>query len=561
MDRRVRQIAGILTVLLLTVAGMAGIMQGIRADDIATNEPVNPRDPTESARNRFRIFQECRWERGPILSVDGQVLAESVPFPEGENCRYERRYPSGDLAAHVVGRWSLFFGKMGLESVYNDVLVGPEVPPESVAEIFTKRPREGLTLHSTIDSRLQRTAVEALDGRRGGVVAMNPKTGGVLVAASVPSFDPNPLASLDRGVALRAHCELGVGVQREPDGGPVTDDEGNEVPCENPASPLLSVALRAHRPPGSSFKVVTAAAALESGEFTPSTGTYSGSAYTPPGATQAIHNYGGGSCGGSLANAIRVSCNVSMAKVAVDVGADQFLATAHAMGLDQFAGGNLQGCDAGPAPVDLRETFTGCLPSVVERPDGRDEPLEAAAFRALAGFGQGPIQVSPFGMALVTGTIANGGFVPKPRFANRATDRTGETVREIRSGVGAQVLSPEHAEQLQDMMRGVVTGGTASGAMGGFRIPSAGKTGTADQTACSADEQQIFPTACRSPGSYPHTWYISFAPVDDPQIVVVALVERGGEVRSGTGGRVAAPVARAVLEEFFRLYPTVEDDG
>lgn len=552
MDRRVRQIAGVLTVLLLTVAVMAGLIQGIRADDIATSEPVNPKDPTQRARNRFRIFQECRWERGPILSTDGQVLAESTPFRESTNCRFERTYPTGDLVPHVVGGWSLFFGKMGLEAAYNDALVGPEVPPENVAELFTQRPHQGHTVISTIDTRLQRTALDALAGRRGGVVALNPKTGAVLVAASTPSYDPNPLAALDRDTALRSRCELGLGTRETP--------EGDEVPCENPASPMLSVALQARRPPGSSFKVVTAAAALESGKYTPSTGTYSGSAYTPPGAAQPIHNYGGGSCGGSLANAIRVSCNVSMAKVGVDVGADQFLATAHAMGLDQFAGSNLEGCGSGPAS-EIQETWTGCLPRVVVRPGGHEEPLDAAAFRALAGFGQGPIQVSPFGMALATGTIANGGFVPKPRFADRVTDRTGATVREIRSGVGAQVLSPEHAQQLQQMMRSVVTGGTASRAFGGFGVPTAGKTGTADQSGCSTDEQQIFPRACQQPGSYPHAWFIAFAPMDDPQIAIAVLVERGGETRGGTGGRIAAPVARQVLEAHFRLYPTAAGEG
>src|SRR5262245_40279627 len=126
MDRRVRQIAGLITALLLAVAGSAGWVQGIRAEQIASNEPVSPNG--EHAINRFRIFQECRWRRGDILSIDGKTLAETVRAPEGRRCLYERRYPLKGLAAHVVGQWSLHFGKTGLEKSYNTDLVGEPVP-------------------------------------------------------------------------------------------------------------------------------------------------------------------------------------------------------------------------------------------------------------------------------------------------------------------------------------------------------------------------------------------------------------------------------------------------
>ena len=547
MDRRIRQIAGLITFMLLAVTVSAGWIQGVRSEQIAAYEPKNPEG--EPARNRFRIFQECRWERGPILSIDGRVLAESVKAAAGKRCLFERRYPSKELAPHAVGQWSLHFGKSGLEAAYNLDLVGEPVPARSFSDLFTVRPRVGNTLVSTIDTRLQTEALKALAGRVGGVVALNPKTGAVYVAASNPSYDPNKLASNDRLEAERARCELGVGLHQLSDGTVRRDASGEPIECENPAAPLRSVALEARRPPGSSFKVVTAAAALESGKYNPDTGTVGGGSYTAPGDTRPLGNYGGGACGGSLANALRVSCNTSFARVAVDIGADRMYTTAAAMGLDQAAQGFV-GCDGEPVS-DIAETRTGCLPREL-RVGSRHERLETPAFRARAGFGQWVLQVSPFGMAQVAATVANGGFVPKPRFAERVIDRRGEVVREIRTGIGASALSPEAASQLGQMMRGVVTGGTASRAFGGFGIPTAGKTGTADQPTCAPDEVAVFGPGC---GRLAHAWFIAYAPVEDPAIAIAVLVERGGGVDQATGGRVAAPVARQVLEAFFKLYP------
>jgi penicillin-binding protein A len=552
MDRRIRQVAGLITALLLAVTFSAGWVQGIRNEEIASHEPETA--DGQVARNQFRIYQECRWERGPILSIDGQTLAESTRAPAGRRCLYQRRYPEEELASHVVGEVSLYYPKSGLEAQYNDSLVGDPVPAETFADMFKQRPRVGNTLISTIDTRLQREALKALEGRNGGVVAMNPKTGAVYVAASNPSYDPNDLASNDRSVAERAYCELGVGIQKLSDGSERLDESGEKVPCDNPASPLRSAALQATRPPGSTFKVVTSAAALESGKYNPDTPTKGGASYVPPGESSefSISNYGPGSCGGTLARALQVSCNTSFAQVAVDVGAERLYSTAAAMGLtqgtetDQFVG-----CES-PKSSDIGGTRTACLPREVKRPDGTSEKLETAGFRARAGFGQWAITASPYGMAQVAATVANGGFVPKPRFAERVIDRRGEVVEEIRTGIGASAIAPEAASQLAGMMRGVVTGGTASSAFGGFRVPVAGKTGTAEQPTCAKDEVAVFGAGC---GRLAHAWFIAFAPYEDPTIAIAVLVERGGGVAQATGGRVAAPVARKVLEAFFKLYP------
>ncbi len=557
MDRRIRQIAGLITVLLLAVAASAGWIQGIRAENIASNEPVAPNG--DRAINRFRIFQECRWERGPILSIDGQVLAESVRAQEGRRCLYARTYPSADLAPHVVGQWSLHYGKTGLESAYNGDLVGEPAEAKNFADLFRQRPRVGRTLVSTIDTRLQRAALGALGDRRGGVVALNPKTGAVLVAASNPSYQPDELASNDRRTADRARCELGLGLQRLSDGSLRKDANGDAIACENPASPTLSVALQARRPPGSTFKVVTAAAALESGKYTPDTPSIpSSAAYVPPGETSrfAINNYGSGGCGGSLADALRVSCNTAFAQVAVDIGAEQLYDTAQALGMDQIGGSQFVGCDNEESLADVVQTRSGCLPLELrsKNADGteRVERLSTPGFRARAGFGQWVIQASPFGMAMVAATVGNGGFVPRPRFAERVIDRTGATVREIRTGIGASAISPEAAGQLAQMMRRVVTAGTASSALGSFSPAVAGKTGTADQPTCSQDEAAIFGPAC---SRLAHAWFMAFAPLEDPTIAIAVLVERGGGRVQATGGRVAAPVARQVLDEYFKLYP------
>ncbi|HVE92376.1 MAG TPA: penicillin-binding transpeptidase domain-containing protein [Actinomycetota bacterium] len=556
MDRRIRHIALLLTLLLLAIAMRSGWVQGIRAEEIATYEPPGKVNPEVRTRNQFRIFQECRWERGDILSADGQVLAETVPAEAGRRCQYERRYPQGELVPHIVGQWSLHFGKTGLEAAYNKELVGEPAPPETLAEFFSERPRIGNNLVSTLDTRLQAAALSALGGRRGGVVALNPATGAVLAAASNPTYNPDPLASNDRSAAVRARCALGLGVRLTESGQVVRDAEGQPVPCENPKAPLVSVALQGRRPPGSSFKVVTAAAALESGKYKPTRPSLPvRGAYTAPRDTRAIGNFGGGSCGGNLTAALTVSCNTAFAEIAVDVGADQLLKTAHAMGLDRGGQASLRGCESEPSS-DIAETRTGCLPSeLVERDSSgkakRQEKLSTAGFRARAGFGQWVLQVSPFGMATVAATIANGGFVPQPRFGEKIIDRTGRTVRDIRTALGPQAMSSSSAEAVGGMMRSVVTSGTAARAFSGFPIPVAGKTGTAQQPSCAKDEQAIFGRNC---GRLPHAWFIAYAPVKDPAIAIAVLVERGGgNNEEATGGQVAAPIARKVLEACFGL--------
>jgi peptidoglycan glycosyltransferase len=156
-------------------------------------------------------------------------------------------------------------------------------------------------------------------------------------------------------------------------------------------------------------------------------------------------------------------------------------------------------------------------------------------------------------MALVAGTVANGGFVPRPRFAERVIDRNGTIVRQIRTGVGSAAISPQVAGELTQMMRGVVTGGTAASALGDFSPAVAGKTGTAQQPTCASDEAAIFGPGC---GRLPHAWFIAFAPYQDPTIAIAVLIERGGgNNEEATGGHVAAPVAREVLQKYFELYP------
>jgi len=305
---------------------------------------------------------------------------------------------------------------------------------------------------------------------------------------------------------------------------------------------------------------VTAAAALDSGKFTPDTGTGYGGSYLPPGDTVSIANFGGEVCGGSLANALRVSCNTSFARVAVSTGGDQLYSTAAAMGLDQTppdaSSSTAVGCDAGPLKSAIASTFTGCIPQkyLRHRTDGTPyyESLTTPGFLGRAGFGQWVVETSPFGMAVVAATVANGGFVPLPRFVDRVIDPTGATVQDIRTGIGASAISPPAAGELAQMMRGVVTGGTAAGAFGGFPIPVAGKTGTAQAPSCAADEVAIFGPGC---GKFAHAWFICFAPVQDPTIAVAVLVERGGLLSNATGGQVAAPIARKVLEKYFELYP------
>ncbi|MDP9241882.1 MAG: penicillin-binding transpeptidase domain-containing protein [Actinomycetota bacterium] len=485
MDRQIRRLGYALVVLFVLLFVQVNYIQVIAANRIANN-------PANTTR---LLIQAASIDRGDILARDGKtVLAESTPT-RGE-FMYQRKYPEGSLYADVTGYYPLFGAPTDLESSYNDFLSGraTELLPSTLVDQILGRPRKGGSVVTTIDPNLQKVASDQLGGRAGAVVAMDPSTGELLVMVSNPTFDPNPLASHDAKTAQSSFQRLE----------------------KDPAKPLLANANDQLNPPGSTFKLVTAAAALEGG-VDPNAPIWD----NPPGSldlpltSHNLSNFGGETCPGgskiSLAQALTVSCNVVFGEVGMQVGAKALAAQAHAFGFDQNVAFNIGFAEG-------------------QFPDPKTLDAPQTAFSAI---GQGSVLANPLQMAMVGSAIANGGTLMRPQLVEQVRDSQGNVVRAFKPDVYGHPISAQTASDLTSMMISVVNSGTAQG----LNIPGnqmAAKTGTAQH----GDGSQP-----------PHAWFVAFAPASAPQLVVAVLVLDGGNLGSdATGAREAGPIARAVLE-------------
>ncbi|MDQ3575490.1 MAG: penicillin-binding protein 2, partial [Actinomycetota bacterium] len=456
-------------------------LQIVRADKLA-NDPGNSRKAT-------RDFNR---ERGVIQTADGVVVAESVPTP-GAKFKRLRRYPEGALFAHVGGYFSFTFGSDGVENTYNDDLAGRSAAVTQVRDVLSDRVRTGnVTL--TLSKGLQQVAKDALGNRRGAVVALNPTNGAVLAMWSFPSFDPNPLAAHDQRAVQSSWKAL------QADG----------------SKPLLARSYRERFAPGSTFKVVTAAAALERAPELVSKSYPRLRELDLPQSQANLPNFGGSSCGGALPDLLKVSCNTGFAQMGLDLGADRLAGEARDFGFG-----------ARP-PLDLNAVAASQFP-------------EASAFRkdlpalAKSAIGQQDVSATSLEMALVAGGVANGGVIMKPHVMAEVRDSEGQVVRSGPSEPWQRAMSPANAASLRDMMVSVVNGGTATrAAVPGAQV--AAKTGTAQTV-----------------GDNSHAWIVAFAPAEAPRVAVAVIVEsQPGLGDTVTGGRVAAPIAQAVLAAALR---------
>lgn len=429
-------------------------------------------------------------ERGDIVTADGVVLARSVSDPDDPR-RFTREYPEGADYATVVGYSSPVVGAAGLEDAYAETLRSRSdlTISDLIAALFGRDLRP-LSLELTLDSVVQEAAVEALDGLRGAVVAIDPSTGGILAYVSSPSYDPSPLvgpdAAVTRGVLL-----------------------------EDPDEPLRDRAARELYAPGSTFKTVVAAAALEEGVAGPETEFEDQLAFPLPGSTAEIRNFGGTRCGDgastvTLLTAFVRSCNTIFADLGIRVGAEAIGRMASAFGF-------------GRELSFPWETATSVFPA-------RELSGDPAAL-AQSALGERSVRATPLVMAMVAAGVANDGIVMEPFLVDRVLDADRNVDEEHQPNRLGRALSPATAAVLTQMMERVVTEGTGARAtVAGVRV--AGKTGTTE-------------------GARPDVWFIGFAPVEEPRIAIAVLVEDGG--RSGetaTGGSVAAPIAARILSAF-----------
>ncbi len=450
----------------------------------------------DDPRNARLVTARAARERGTIITRDGTVVAESFPDPDDPQV-FRRSYPEGELYTHVVGYATVLFGATGLEASRSQDLVSDRDATISgvINALFggDLRPN-GLRL--TLDHDLQSAAAAALGDQRGAVVALDPRTGELLALVSSPSFDPNTLAG-------RAAGPIGVALE------------------DDPARPLLDRALRQTYAPGSTFKVITAAAALESGTASAATAYPDPPQLPLPGSTAVIRNFAGGVCvdgtEASLAEAFINSCNTIFGQIGLDIGVDALVTAA------RDAGFGLE------IPLEL-DTLASVIP-------------DASTFRhdlpgvAQTALGQRDVQAAPLQMALIAAAVANGGEIMVPHLVAEVFSADAEVVEQTTPQVWRRAMNPSTATTLTDMMEAVVTAGTGRrAAVPGIRV--AGKTGTAEV-----------------PDRPPHVWFIGFGPVDpapaERQLAVAVLVESGGAAgEDATGGTVAAPIAGEILAAY-----------
>jgi penicillin-binding protein A len=420
-------------------------------------------------------------DRGRILSSDGKVLAASRATRVDGQRVFERLYPQGSLAAHVVGYTSDSRGKTGVESTYNRYLAG-SFGTEPLLQRLGAKEKRGADVILSLDTRVQQIAEQELAGQRGAVVALDPRTGAVLAMASAPTFD------LQTAIT---------------DFSAIPDDGG----------PLLNRAASGRYPPGSTFKVVTATAALTSGLYTAdSTFDDTGSYETPGGE---IRNFGGRTFGNhTFTTALTNSINTTFARIGDNLGPATLGGTMTAYGFGTRP------------PIDLPDDEV----SASGRRDGNellpnDQPDEDTARIAI---GQERLTVTPLQMAMVASTVAHGGTLMAPRLMSRIEDRGGREVQRAEPQDLEQVMAADDAAELTAMMENVVREGTGTAAaLSTAGVTVAGKTGTAETSDATRNQ----------------AWFIGFAPSIDPVVAVAVVIED----TSSTGGTAAAPVAAAVM--------------
>jgi penicillin-binding protein A len=440
--------------------------------------------------NDRNLIREYSIKRGDILTVDGVTVARSVRT--GGKYKYTRTYPEGDLYGQITGYYSILFGRTRIEASFNDNLLGESgiISMQDVQDRFLGSGEQGDDVRLTIHSELQEAARDALGDNEGAVVAIDPTTGDVRAMWSTPSFDPSPIASHDFDEAKPAFRQL----------------------RQDPARPLLATATQRGFPPGSTFKVVDTIAALESGRYNPKSTFQDPTNLDIPQTDEDLTNFTRTACTGTgridLFTALQISCDTTFAIIGMQIH-DEIKRIADRLGFN--------------APIDFDiATEASRFPHV-----GDDN----IPFRAFQGIGQGDVVATPLQMALVAAAVANDGELVRPRLVKEVIDASGSVVASPSVETKA-VMSGDTADEVTDMMVAVVEAGTGTNArMEGVQV--AGKTGTAQSTQ----------------GAAPHAWFIAFAPASDPKLAVCVFVKNGGSFGAeATGGTVAAPIAKQILE-------------
>jgi peptidoglycan glycosyltransferase len=446
--------------------------------------------------NRRPLIEQQQIPRGTITTRDGVLVAESIAESGGHNPVYVRRYPEGALFGHPVGYSFVDVGNSEIEESENDLLVGEENEFQTLIDELRDQQPEGADITLTLDADAQRLATQLLGDAvtdpeipGASLVAIEPATGAVRVMASVPGYDPNLIQD---------------------------DDAFAELRSDETQKPLLNRATQNPYPPGSTMKVVTAAAALDSGEFDPDTVLNADSPKDISGV--ALQNSGGTSFGDiDMTTALTNSVNTYWAQVGEQLGTDTMVEYMERFGF--YADPKLDYPDDSMAPSGVYS-------------DGKlvTDAFDVGRVAIGQGGAEGQALATPMQMAEVAATVANDGTLMRPTFLQEAKDPDGRTIEELDPEEESEVISEETANQLTEMMTNVTQEGTAAALAGDLPVPFAGKTGTAEIDVEARINQP---------------WFITFAPADDPQIAVAVTVER---CTGCFGGDTAGPIATAVMQ-------------
>ncbi len=481
MNTPLRRVAIAVMVMVVVLLANITYIQVVKAGDYRA-------DP----RNQRVLLDEYARQRGQI-SAGGQILADSVPT--GDRLKYLRRYADGPMYAPVTGYYSVLYGAGGVEQAEDTILDGSDgrLFVHRLSDLITGRDPSGGNVVLTIDPRVQQAAYDAMTakGYQGSVVAIRPQTGEILALVSTPSYDPNPLASHD---SRTQHTTW------------------NSYATANPPK-LTDRAISQTYPPGSTFKLVDTAAALQDG-FTPDTQLTAAPQITLPGTDTTLENYDRTPCGSgptaSMAYALAYSCNTAFATVTDQIGVDRLRRQAEAFGIGQ---------------TDLSIPLA-VAPSALG-------PIPDAAALAQSGIGQRDVRLTPLQNAEIVATIANGGMRMAPHLVKQIEAPDLSVLDTTQPESLGQAIPPDVAATITQLMIGSEEQTTGHDSLPGVTIAS--KTGTA--------EHGLAPKT-----TPPHAWYVAFAPAVNPVVAVAVIVEDGGNRGdAATGGSVASPIGRATI--------------
>ena len=452
--------------------------------------------------NGEAVVKEYTAQRGDIISADGVTLAQSVP--SHDSFKYLRQYPTGALFEQITGFFSFNYGSSGAEQTYDKVLTGKKSPfklPTSIQGLksFLTNNNISQTITLTVLDKLQTLARNELAGRQGSVVAIVPQSGAILAMYSNPSFDPNLLASHNLKQVTANYAQVKA----------------------IPGSVFEPPAYGQRWFPGSSFKIITSAAVYDHNPTLINQVQPTLNALKLPQTNLQLHNFGGEVCGGNLLQLFTVSCDTGFGQLGLDLGPANLSAEAQSFGFNQLP------------PVDLPSAARSNFPPA----SSFAQALPTLAYSAI---GQQDVQATPLEMALVAAGIANGGVIMAPHILDHVTNSQNQTVEKYSPSKWLSATSSATASSVSALMVSVVNSpngtGTAAAIPG---VTVAGKTGTAQTGTGRTDD-----------------WFVAFAPAQNPQIAVSVVLPDQGGANDYTGGVVAAPIAKALIEAYLTSNPS-----